>query len=61
VELGKLADGHRAATGEFFEVVIRADHVSVLIVELRTTKLLKDIGGGPIAINDAPYSSIGKS
>lgn len=44
VELGKLADGHRTAPGEFLDIVVGACHGRVLIVEHRAAEMLNDIG-----------------
>ena len=61
MELGKLAKDHRTAPGELLGRCICARHVTVLIVEHRPAEMLSDIGGPPIFVSEAVYSSMGKS
>lgn len=41
---GKFTDGHGPASGEDFDIVVRARHVAVLEIGHRTTQMLDDVG-----------------
>ena len=43
VELGKLADSHRTASGELLDIVVGARHVPVLIVKHRAAEMLNGV------------------
>jgi hypothetical protein len=43
VELGKLADSHRTASGKLLDMVVGARHVPVLIVKHRTAEMLNGV------------------